>query len=563
MFALEITLLTGRYVATSFDDRGRAEWPPHPARLFSALCATHFEALEPPVAEREALAWLERQGAPEITAPEASAREVVTVFVPVNDTSVVGSLDKELGALDEARAEMGAAKEKGGKALAAAEKKLAKAAARLEEATRKAIAPVAPGKEGKEGPADAVSLLPERRTRQPRTFPSVAPEEIGSVDPQVVFVWPEAEPSLEQRSTLDALAARVVRLGHSSSLASVRVREDRPAPTWVPDAVSARPTQDTTVLRVVGSGQVEALSSAFERLGDAPGRVMPAAFQRYVRPRLDQTPELPTTLFGDDWIVLRRVDGPRLPSIRAVDIARALRNALMAAHGPDAPEVLSGHRPSGSRSERPHMAYLPLPFVASQHADGSILGVALVLPREATEEERITVYRTLHRWEGQERQGDEDTPRLPLLLGRSGVLGVARLEDEAAQSTLRASTWCAASRIWSSATPVALDRNPGDLRSSDPTKEAAAYAEAEATIAASCVRLGLPAPLRVTVQPAAPLAGADKARHFPPFSTGKPPVQRVLVHATLIFATRVTGPILLGAGRYFGLGLFRPLGDHG
>jgi CRISPR-associated protein Csb2 len=63
--------------------------------------------------------------------------------------------------------------------------------------------------------------------------------------------------------------------------------------------------------------------------------------------------------------------------------------------------------------------------------------------------------------------------------------------------------------------------------------------------------------------PAAPLAGGDKARQFPPFETGKPPIQRVLVHATLTFEQPVEGPVLLGAGRYFGLGLFRPLRDHG
>ena len=39
-------------------------------------------------------------------------------------------------------------------------------------------------------------------------------------------------------------------------------------------------------------------------------------------------------------------------------------------------------------------------------------------------------------------------------------------------------------------------------------------------------------------------------------------MQRVLVHATLAFGAPVRGPILLSAGRYFGLGLFRPLGDH-
>jgi CRISPR-associated protein Csb2 len=66
------------------------------------------------------------------------------------------------------------------------------------------------------------------------------------------------------------------------------------------------------------------------------------------------------------------------------------------------------------------------------------------------------------------------------------------------------------------------------------------------------------------VLPAAPLAGAEKARAFPPFATGKPPIQRVLVHALLTFDSPVRGPILLGAGRYVGLGLFRPLEDrHG
>ena len=63
MLAIEVAFLTGRYVATSFDDREQAEWPPHPAQLFSALCATHFESLNPPEDERTALRWLEQQGA--------------------------------------------------------------------------------------------------------------------------------------------------------------------------------------------------------------------------------------------------------------------------------------------------------------------------------------------------------------------------------------------------------------------------------------------------------------------------------------------------------------------
>ena len=102
-------------------------------------------------------------------------RDVVTVFVPVNEPSVVGSLDDEIAAVTAARAELEAARPKGGKTLAAAEKKLARAAARLAEAARQAVAPCPAGKEGKGGPRTAASLLPERRMRQPRTFPSVTP----------------------------------------------------------------------------------------------------------------------------------------------------------------------------------------------------------------------------------------------------------------------------------------------------------------------------------------------------------------------------------------------------
>jgi CRISPR-associated protein Csb2 len=560
MLALEVKLLTGRYVATAFDDRGRAEWPPHPARLFSALVATYSEALQRSSEERAALEWIEGLGAPEITAAEASEREVVTVFVPVNDTSVVSSVDDEAQAVEDARRDLEAAGAKGGKTFAAAEKKMAKARTRFDEAVRKAIAAAPAGKEGKDGPPRALSLLPEHRGKQPRTFPSVTPE-----DPRVVFAWPKAEASAAKRAAIDALAARVVRLGHSSSLVAVRLCQEDSKPTWIPDETGevAGGADSETVLRVVGPGQLAALDALFEHQADEPGRVMPSSFQRYVRPSAPTERRAPTTAFGQDWIVLRRVDGPRLPSTRAVDVARTVRKALLKGYGEDAPEILSGHRGPGEPSERPHLAILPLPFVAHERADGTILGVALVLPHAATKDERRAVYRAIRGWQDAERTGDEETTTLPVLLGKAGKLLLVALEEDALQSTLLPKTWCARATTWASATPLALDRNPGDLRSSDAKKESAAYADAEETIAVACERIGLPRPTRVTAMPAAPIAGGDKARQFPPYQTGKPPIQRVLVHATLTFERPVEGPILLGAGRYLGLGLFRPLRHHG
>jgi CRISPR-associated protein Csb2 len=559
MLSLEVALLTGRYVASAFDDRGRAEWPPHPARLFSALVATHFEALEPSPEERAALEWMEGLGAPAISATEASEREVVTVFVPVNDTTIVGALDDEAAAVDAAIAVVETAKATGAKDVVAAEKKLAKTTARFADAVRKATAALTEGKEGKDGPARAASLLPEQRGKQPRTFPSVTP-----ADPRVMFTWPKAEVSARRRATIDALAARVVRLGHSSSLVAIRCCETTAEATWVPDETGeVRGAHDETVLRVVESGQLGALDAAFDRQPDEPGRVMPASFQRYVRPRGSMDARVPTTAFSQDWIVLRRVDGPRLPSTRAVDVARTVRKALLASYGDGAPEILSGHGAPGEPTNRTHLAIVPLPFVAHDRADGSILGVALVLPSGATKDERRAVYRAVEAWRKSERKSDDETPRLPVYLGRAGVLSLVALEEDAVQSTLLARTWCARATTWASATPVALDRNPGDLRSSDARKEAAAYSEAEETIAIACERIGLPRPSRVTATPSAPLAGGDKARQFGVFEAGKSPIQRVLVHATITFAEPVEGPILLGAGRYRGLGLFRPLRNHG
>ena len=51
MFAIAIELLAGRYTATRFNDRAEPEWPPHPARLFSAMVAAWADSDDPDPAE--------------------------------------------------------------------------------------------------------------------------------------------------------------------------------------------------------------------------------------------------------------------------------------------------------------------------------------------------------------------------------------------------------------------------------------------------------------------------------------------------------------------------------
>lgn len=81
---IKVRLHDGRY-------HGKGDWPPSPARLFQGLVAGI--GLGGPIGgtERTALAWLERQGAPTIGAPCAwRPRRGVLFYMPNNDSDSIG-----------------------------------------------------------------------------------------------------------------------------------------------------------------------------------------------------------------------------------------------------------------------------------------------------------------------------------------------------------------------------------------------------------------------------------------------------------------------------------------
>lgn len=340
----------------------------------------------------------------------------------------------------------------------------------------------------------------------------------------------------------------------------MRVFEGPVEPNWQPgDRGHLR-------LRVVGAGQLEDLERRFAIHRETEPRVMPAAFQLYGSRPSGREPTRATSVFSGDWLAFRRVAGPALPMVSAVGVARGVRKVLLSMFGEaPIPEVISGHRADRSPSDGPHLAIVPLPFVGNVHADGALQGVALVVPRAAAEQDRRALFAAVARWEASVRRENatvpEDTPVLPVHLGAAGILSLMRLDVSVVPHTLRASTWCRGSRRWVTATPVALDRNPGDLRSRDRRRLEQAVAEAEDVVRSACQYVGLPSPSMVAILPSVPLAGVAKARDFPPFPGGGGRVQRVLVHLAIEFAEPVIGPVLLGAGRYVGLGLLRPV-DH-
>lgn len=77
---IHVRLHDGRY-------HGRGDWPPSPARLFQALVAGVGLAGSIGDTERRALKWLERQPAPIIAAPRAwQSRRGVLFYMPNNDS---------------------------------------------------------------------------------------------------------------------------------------------------------------------------------------------------------------------------------------------------------------------------------------------------------------------------------------------------------------------------------------------------------------------------------------------------------------------------------------------
>lgn len=556
MLAIEIEFLTGRYAATAHNDRGRAEWPPHPARFFSALVAALHDHEDPDPAERAALMWLEEQGAPSLLVdPEwrVGKRQVHDVYVPVNDITL--GKGAAVSPHDWV-AEFAQQKSKATQKLRTAEGRYRDELKKKPdtEACKKAAKEYEKAKRShaNEGFSDAdldtaVALMPDRRTRQVRTFPVALPE-----TPSFTFLWPIADAS-PHRAALEQLCARVTRLGHSSSLVRCRILDRTFTPTLVPR------DEGDVVLRVVGPGQLERLERAFGHHEGFRNRVLPARPQRYGS-AFEASASSPAaqSVFSSDWVLFERVGGSRPVASRAPDLARALRSALMELHGNhDIPATLSGHAENGP-TEKPHVAFVPLPFVGNEHADGALMGCALVLPRELAKNDRELLLRLVAKWE---KERANQRGNLTLAGGTLPPFMVRRV-DVSVKTALDPTRWCRASARFLTATPIALDKNPGNLRSNQDGTARRAALEAQQSISDACLRVVGARPYSVEVSFAPLLPGAQHVRDCLPWPGRPGRTPRVRVHADIRFEAPVGGPLLLGAGRYFGLGLCLPVEDR-
>jgi CRISPR-associated protein Csb2 len=385
----------------------------------------------------------------------------------------------------------------------------------------------------------SLDILPAARRRQARRFPAGYLEE-----PIVRHVWPNSTPPRHVAAALDALARDTSYIGHSISLTRCRFIADNT------DTTGGKPAR-----RCVYPGRLAELERSFAahrrpNPGETTGENM--------------TPEIPlpsTTVFSEQLIVLTDAGGS-VPDLRAAAvIARKLRDTLMSAFPDPVPEWLSGHGPADQPSQRPHTAFIPLADVGWRHSQGRLMGFAIVPPRALGAPDVLALRSALV----QQLEMRDGEPVLELYYDDKSTWYLSPSDVSSAKS-LQADRWIvpfpsarpvAGATTWATATPIVLDRYPKG-RTADKDEEIASI------VRRACMNIGLPEPTAVTTSAISAVSGtppAVGARNYPEWQRWRLPRAlegRMLVHAVLAFDEIIRGPVIVGAGRFAGLGLCLP-----
>lgn len=565
MFSVRIDFLTGAYSATDFQDRSATEWPPHPGRVFSALVAAWGQSGESE-SGAAALEWLETQGSPDIWADpveRVSTRAPVTHYVPDADPNVVDDYATQYQRLRE-HAEAVANVHSADTPLSVkrSETALEKELHRTREYSKKAGSKAS-------APMTALEVLPSNRGKQARQFPTAIPEH-----PITHLVWPGSEPPIEVASALDELATSVGRLGHSSTFVAITTTSTDLPPDEVANLANYRPSQQGEhSIRVVAPGLFKALRDDYAWHEGRRPRIMENISARYTvalpsaanpgnghplaQRQADRCPTTWQVVTIRETKVTTDTGTPvhtpvSFPLHHALPITRAIRGALQKYASEPSREILSGHSlwdDHGTKNN--HVSVFPLPNSGAIHSDGYVQNFAIAIPTNATAEDRRYVIDALQSWR-------RDNGKLrPSRLGGDFVIELPA--DPYPTITSRPSYWVRPAEQWCSVTPVALNRWPKHLSSTDRGKREHDEKSVKEFIAAACEDSGLPTPIRVEFGNAPFVKGTDNASRFVPYVAGTSKTRRFLLHTRLTFGAKIDGPVLIGAGRFLGYGLCVPI----
>ena len=482
---------------------GTGGWPPAPARLFQALMAGAARGARVPDATRDALEWLEGLPPPTIAAPRGEPGQGYTGFVPNND------LDAAL---------------------------TGKNASSIE---------------------DAVASVRVGKTVRPILFDATSP---------VLYSW-LFDGDDERATALCEAAASLYQLGRGLDMAW--------ADAAVVDADEAQmrlSNHGGLVHRRTGGvgadrdllcpqpGTVRSLEDRFvgmrKRFRSGGSNRKPVqVFVQPPKPLLASVaydapiPRLIFALRGGDaraGFAARRVNEAAELVAEVRDKAAERLRETVPALSADVERFLIG-RGARDADKAARVRIVPLPSIGHPHADMAIRRVAVYVPQSCP------LRRDDLAWAFAQVDWIDETD------------GVVLGELQRADDDSMAARYEKAGRRWRSVTPLALAtaarRRIDPAHTGEEAKNAAERAREEARAAHAVgqalrhagVRVS-PTEVRVQREPfdghGAPAEAFAAGTRFP---------KHALWHVALTFSAAVTGPLLVGDGRYLGLGLMRPV----
>ena len=367
--------------------------------------------------------------------------------------------------------------------------------------------------------------------------------------PIIRYTWQVNPAGLaRQRTGLQLLLACIPYLGRASNFVIMRLLELPPESLphaevldrWTPS------TQGTRRMRTFAPGRLQELRRLYD--DDRPVDYGPANF--YLRAGEEPPPEPVPGPWSPLWtaFTLRSL---RVTAEDTEAAAKSIRRAIITrmAGTADPAKVdpfFSGHEADGSPTRVERMAVVPLSNILHSYADGRIMGFAILMPDGVSQDRWMEMSSLFFGGDG----------RLALnqvqIGSETAVIGQVERRVEA----LSPDRYVGTSAIWTTVTPILLSRRPDKAR----TPHSVIVARVLEQVAADCVASGLPQPVRVVAGPVSSLQSVGQAASFRQCRGGP---RRWATHATLYFDRPISGPLLVGAGRYNGLGLLMPLSDGG
>jgi len=500
---ISVRLCDGRY-------HGAGEWPPAPARLFQALVAGIGIGGPLKATDRGALEWLEGLHAPVVCAPCKRDGHSVTLYVPNNDLDKVGG---DLRRIAEIR---------GG-----------------------------------------------QKVFKPRLLDSGVP---------FLYAWKFED---DQRSTqcvvvICSLAERLYQFGRGIDFACAWAEQmDLPALEEIlkgyPGSVHRpSPRGGGIGLRCPERGSLKSLEDRYRAYGQrfcarTRGKGSTSVFTKPPSARFAKV-----TYNSPPWryaFELRERSADRrfavwpLPkSMRLVELLRdgaaaRLRLALPRQQ-PEIERVLVGRKPDGSDSgpTTDRIRILPLPSIGHYHADRGIRRILIEVPANCP------VHANDVEWafSGLDLQ-------IPLTAETSGVIVTPAVDDTAQGMLAHYGIDGEDHSRWRTVTPASLPeavarRRIDPKRRLEKAKSGKEWAEECARAAGAVVQAlryaGAPKPGIIRVQREPFESGGERAEFF---AEGSRFSKHRLWHVEVEFRDGIPGPLVIGDGRFLGLGLMAPV----